>query len=190
MSAPVRPPARSARWFTDRPVAVTIGVLVALMALGAVVTAVLTVRGAQSLRDGELRLHQQDVEPLVTLGAIQRSFQGDRVRVLSYTVADPATRADLRADLEERQGELQALIGEYDGSQADEAAWSAFTEGVTACYAATERALLAMDHGAALDHGAAFRFGDEKPLAAAVMDPYAVESDAQAAAAADSSTHA
>ena len=41
------------------------------------------------------------------------SFQGDRVRVIQYDVADAATRADLRTDLDERRTELQALLDAY-----------------------------------------------------------------------------
>ena len=149
------------------------------MALVAVATAVLAVRGVQELRAGEQRLYQGNVEPLVTLGAIQRSFQGDRVRIVSYNVADAELRATLREDLTSRQDELQALLAEYDGRQADDAAWAAFTDGLTAYYAGAEKGLAAVDAG-----GPRYGFAQEKPLASAVMDPYALESDAQAAAAA------
>ena len=109
---------------------VKLGAVVGLMALVAVLTAVLAVNGVQSLRDGEAKLYQENVEPLVALGAIQRSFQGDRVRIVSYNVADAETRAALRKDLAERQATLQGLLKEYDGSQADDAAWTAFTQGI------------------------------------------------------------
>ena len=62
--------------------------------------------------------------------SIQRSFQGDRVRIVSYNVADAETRATLRTNLDERQIELQALLAEYDGHQADDAAWTAFNDGL------------------------------------------------------------
>jgi methyl-accepting chemotaxis protein len=98
-----------ANWLANRPLGVKLGAVVALMALVAVVTALLAVTGVQSLRDGEARLYQENVGPLVTLGAIQRSFQGDRVRIVSYNVADAETRASLRSDLVERQATLQDL---------------------------------------------------------------------------------
>ena len=167
-----------AAWFTNRPLAVKIGALVGLMALVAVATAVLAVRGVQDLRAGEQRLYQGNVEPLVTLGAIQRSFQGDRVRIVSYNLADAELRATLRDDLTSRQDDLQALLAEYDGHQADDAAWAAFTDGLTAYYAGAEKGLASVDAG-----GPRYGFAQEKPLASAVMDPYATESDAQAAAA-------
>src|SRR5215218_9721191 len=168
-----------ASWIADRPLAVKLGAVVALMALVAVGTAMLAMSGLQSLRDGEARLYHENVEPLVTLGAIQRSFQGDRVRIVSYNVADAETRAALRTDLTERQATLQDLLAQYDGRQADDAAWTAFTEGITAYYASADQALATIDAG-----GAKYGFNDEKPLASAVMEPYAAESDAQAAAAA------
>jgi methyl-accepting chemotaxis protein len=175
------PPGRArsrAAWFTDRPLAVKIGALVGLMALVAVATAVLAVRGVEELRAGEQRLYQGNVEPLVTLGAIQRSFQGDRVRIVSYNTANAELRATLRDDLATRQDDLQALLAEYDGKQADDAAWAAFTEGLTAYYAAADKGLDIVDAG-----GPKYGFESEKPLASGVMDPYALESDAQAAAA-------
>jgi methyl-accepting chemotaxis protein len=164
-------------WATDRPVGVKISALVVLMALVALLTGALAVHGARALRDGEVRMHQQTVEPLVTLGAIQRSFQGDRVRIMAYNTADAATRVKLRADLAKRQKELQALLAKYRGHEADPTSWSAVTTALTAYYAAADQAL------AGMDAGTAFRFGDEKPAATAVMDPYATESDAQATAA-------
>jgi methyl-accepting chemotaxis protein len=174
------PNRRSGHWVADRPLSVKLGAVVGLMALVAVLTAVLAVNGVQSLRDGEAKLYQENVEPLVALGAIQRSFQGDRVRIVSYNVADAETRVALRKDLAERQTALQGLLTEYDGSQADDAAWTAFTQGIAAYYQSADKALAAIDAGSSAYYG----FNEEKPLASAVMDPYATESDAQAAAAA------
>jgi methyl-accepting chemotaxis protein len=197
------------RWFTDRPLALKLGSVVGLMALVACVISVVAVNGVHELRGGELRLHQEVVEPLDTLGAIQRSFQGDRVRIVSYNVADAETRATLRTNLDERQTELQALLAEYDGHQADDAAWTAFNDGLVAYYAMAEDELAAIDVARDAEAAAAvpapvakkddadeeivapapvdipsYGFNEEKPLATAVMEPYAAESDAQAAAAA------
>jgi methyl-accepting chemotaxis protein len=170
---------RRSAWISDRPLAVKLGALVALMAIVGIAAGVLAVRGARSLRDGEATLYQGNVQPLVTLGAIQRSFQGDRVRIVSYNVADPATRAKLRADLAKRRQELTTLVGAYQGHEADVTAWNAFTKALTAYYASADAAMKAIDAGSATYYG----FDEEKPLATGVMDPYATESDAQAAAA-------
>src|SRR5687767_6921471 len=116
-------PRRRLRWFADRPLALKLGAALALMGFVGILAGVLAVNGAQSLRDGEARLYSENVQPLVTLGAIQRSFQGDRVRIVSYNVADAETRAMLRENLAERQDQLQALLGDYEGHQADDAAW-------------------------------------------------------------------
>jgi methyl-accepting chemotaxis protein len=167
-------------WLADRPLALKLGAVVAVMAIVGVLAGVLAVTGAHALRDGEARLYTERAQPLVTLGAIQRSFQGDRVRIVSYNVADAETRAFLRDNLAERQDELQALLAEYEGHQADDAAWTAMKDGLTAYYAAADQQLGAIDAGSAAFYG----FNEEKPLASAVMDPYATESDAQAVAAA------
>jgi methyl-accepting chemotaxis protein len=172
---------RRGAWFTDRPLGVKLAAVVATMGLVACLIAVLGIQGAQSLRDGENRLYREAVVPMGTLGAIQRSFQGDRVRVISYNVADPATRQALRADLTERQGDLRGLLAEYDGHQADDAAWTAFTTALDAYYAAADQEMAAIDAGG----DAVYGFNEEKPLASAVMEPYTAESDAQALAAAE-----
>jgi methyl-accepting chemotaxis protein len=168
-------------WLADRPIAVKLGAVVALMGVVGILIAVVGVQGAHSLRDGEQRLYTQVAQPMVTLGAIQRSFQGDRVRTISYGTADAETRATLRADLGKRQGELQTLLGEYDGKQGDDAAWTAMTTALTAYYEATGQRLDAIDAGTAGPLG----FTDEKPLSTVVMEQYALESDAQAAHAAE-----
>src|SRR4051812_19695543 len=169
------------RWFADRPIAVKLGAVVALMGAVGLLIAVLAVQGAQHLRDGEQRLYTEVVQPMDTLGALQRSFQGDRVRIIAYGISDVATRATLREDLAKRQGDLQGLVGEYDGAQADDAAWAALQEGLTGYYAATGQRLDAIDARTA----PALGFAEEKPLATAVMEPYAAESDAQAGVAAE-----
>jgi methyl-accepting chemotaxis protein len=179
-TSPRGPAAPRLAWFTDRPIAVKIGAAVALMGIVGVLIAVIAVHGAQSLRDGEQRLYTEVVQPMDTLGAIQRSFQGDRVRTISYAAADVEARTALRADLEKRQGDLQALLAGYDGTQADDAAWTAMTTALTAYYANTGQRLDGIDAGTA----SALTFKDEQALSKPVMDPYAAESEAQAAAAA------
>jgi methyl-accepting chemotaxis protein len=178
-TASVRLPARRLGWFTDRSIAVKLGAAVALMGLVGVLIAVLAVQGAHALRDGEHRLYTEVVQPMDTLGAIQRSFQGDRVRTISYSTADEEGRAALREDLAERQGDLQTLLGQYDGSEADDGAWTAMTGALSAYYAGTGERLDAIDAGTA----GPMSFAEEQPLSKAVMDQYAAESEAQAAAA-------
>jgi len=167
-------------WLVDRPIAVKLGAVVALMGVVGILIAVVAVQGAHSLRDGEQRLYTQVVEPMVDLGEIQRSYQGDRVRTISYGTADAETRASLREDLEKRQANLQALLTKYDGNQADDEAWAALTTALTAYYNSTGQRLDASDAGKAPTLG----FNDELPLSKAVMEPYATEAAAQAAAAA------
>src|SRR3954447_651994 len=180
----VRPPARRLGWFTDRSIAVKLGAAVALMGLVGVLIAVLAVQGAHALRDGEHRLYTEVVQPMDTLGAIQRSFQGDRVRTISYFSADSKARAALRQDLAKRQGDLQTLLAQYDGTQADDGAWTAMTAALTAYYAGTGQRLDAIDAGTA----GPMSFAEEQPLSKAVMDRYAAESEAQAAAAEEQAT--
>src|SRR3954452_24935038 len=136
-----RPTAGRMGWFANRSIAVKLGAVVALMGVVGLLIAGLAVRGADDLRDGEQRLYTQVVQPMGTLGAVQRSFQGDRVRIISYGISDLATRATLREDLTKRQGDLQVLVAEYDGGQADDAAWTALKDGLTAYYAATGQRL-------------------------------------------------
>jgi methyl-accepting chemotaxis protein len=171
---------RRARWFVDRSLAVKLAAVVATMALVAVAISVIAVRGAQELRDGENRLYREMVQPMDTLGAIQRSFQGDRVRIIAYSVSDAETRATLRTELTARRETLQDLVADYTGREADAASWAAFTEALTVYYATADQQLAGMDAGS-ID---AYDFNEEKPLAKAIMDPYAAESDAQAEAAA------
>src|SRR3954462_14697152 len=81
---PMSTAARRSRagWFADRPIAVKLGAVVGLMAVVGILLAVVAVRGVHSLRDGEQRLYTEVAQPMVTLGAIQRSYQGDRVRIV------------------------------------------------------------------------------------------------------------
>ena len=141
--------------------------------------------------------------PRRALGAIQRSFQGDRARVIQYNVADAETRAP-RTNLAERQTDLQALLAEYsrpgrrttppgrrsrpssrvlrhgrDGSSSPsadvEATWSRLGAGLPERRSADgDRRPRSSSHG----------FNRRSP-SRAVMEPYAAERVQAAAAAAE-----
>ena len=101
-------------WFTDRPVGLqgrarALGTL-ALVAVG--MTGLAADRIAQ-LRDAEHVLYTDTVLPLTELSEIQRSFQGDRARVIQYGIADVATRQELRTDLAERRKDITDQIDAY-----------------------------------------------------------------------------
>jgi methyl-accepting chemotaxis protein len=59
------------------------------------------------LRDAEQVLYSDTVLPLTQLSEIQRSFQGDRARVIQHGFADAETRATLRDELRQRRLEIQ-----------------------------------------------------------------------------------
>src|SRR6478736_3431626 len=87
------------RLWADRPVLVKILTAVLVMvAMTAVATGSL-----RTLRADAAEMYSGNFTPLQQLTEIQRSYQGDRARVIQYGIADAETRATLVQELAERQ---------------------------------------------------------------------------------------
>jgi methyl-accepting chemotaxis protein len=97
----------STGWFLDRSIGVKVGSSLATLAVVAVGVTGLAADRIGQLRDAENVLYTDTVLPLAELSEIQRSFQGDRARVIQYGFADAETRATLRDELRQRRLEIQ-----------------------------------------------------------------------------------
>lgn len=164
------------RWFVDRPIAVKLAVVMGVMAMVAVITAAVSLTGTNALAVSAQAMQRDRAQPLVTLGAIENSFQSDRVRVLTPQAPDEVTAARVRQELIERQDTLGQLLAAYEGREADAPAWDQVVEAFGAYY---DNARNQLDAGR-LTRSA---FSEERRLAAAVLGPLSVENDAQARAA-------
>ncbi|MCW2675482.1 MAG: putative methyl-accepting chemotaxis protein, partial [Modestobacter sp.] len=150
-------PARAGRglgWLADRPVAAKIGVTVGLLGLVSVgLTGLAHVRITDLSAEREA-LYTDSVQPLTQLAGIQRSFQEDRARYISYTVVDAASRQSLLQELAGRQNTLQSQLRAYEPLATSPADFSALTTDLDAWYAvATQQLVPAAD--AASDAAAA-----------------------------------
>ncbi|MEN1977019.1 methyl-accepting chemotaxis protein, partial [Cellulomonas olei] len=167
------------RLWADRPVLVKIMTAVAVMAaMTAVVTAV-AVGSLRTVRADAAEMYAGNVVPLQQLTEIQRSYQGDRARVIQYGIADDETRATLLQELTERQQDLDAQLDEYRAGAVDGAQVDAIVAALDAYYAAAQDTLFPLaDEGD--DAGFAAYFDETiRPLTTAVMDALQVETAAQ-----------
>src|SRR6478736_937332 len=129
------------RLWADRPVLVKILTAVLVMvAMTAVVTAV-AIGSLRTLRADAAEMYSGNVTPLQQLTEIQRSYQGDRARVIQYGIADAETRATLAEELTTRQQDLDAQVAEYRAGAVDDAQVDAVVAALDAYYAAVEGTL-------------------------------------------------
>jgi methyl-accepting chemotaxis protein len=172
-------------WFTDLPVGVKVATSLGTLAVVAAgVTGVAADRIAQ-LRDAEQVLYTDTVLPLTELSEIQRSFQGDRARVIQYAIADVATRQELRTELAERRGDIQDQIDAYRPRAVDAEAFAEFEAQLDTYYAMAEQQLFPYaDAGDLLAYGAVFQ-EQIRPQTTAVVEPLQAESVAQSDLAAE-----
>jgi len=167
------------RWFLDRPVAVKVGAALGLLAVVAVGLTGVAAEKIGQLRDAEQVLYSDTVLPLTELSEIQRSFQGDRARVIQYGFADADTRATLRDELAERRKEIQALLDHYRPGAVDPKAFGTFEEQLAAYYGLVESQLFPLaDAGRQQAFGAMFQ-DQVRPATTAVVEPLQVENVAQ-----------
>ncbi|SDY46931.1 methyl-accepting chemotaxis protein [Modestobacter sp. DSM 44400] len=180
--APVRA-GRGLGWIADRSVAVKIGITVGLLGLVSVgLTGLATARiGAMS--DQQQALYSQSVEPLTQLSDLQRSFQGDRARYITYPLVDDAGRAELRTELAKRQDTLQQQLAAYEPLATSPDEFAALTEQLDSWYAvATQQLVPAADAAraasAAADTSAASTGRGSQAAAAAAAEEAAQASSA------------
>ena len=166
-------------WFTDRPVGLKVGTALGTLAVVAIGMTGLAADRIAQLRDAEHVLYTDTVLPLTELSEIQRSFQGDRARVVQYGIADAATRAELRDDLAERRKDIQAQVDAYRPQAVDTAAFAEFEQQLAAYYSMAEQQLFPW-----ADAGDRTRFATVfqeqiRPQTTAVVEPLQVENVAQ-----------
>jgi methyl-accepting chemotaxis protein len=182
-SAPL--PSRATAWFLDRPVGVKVGSALGTLAVVAVgITGVAADRIAH-LRDAEQVLYTDTVLPLTELSEIQRSFQGDRARVIQYAIADVATRQELRTELAERRVDIQEQIDAYRPKAVDDASFAEFEEQLATYYELAEQGLFPYaDAGDLLTYGVVFQ-EQVRPQTTALVEPLQAENVAQSELAAE-----
>ncbi len=166
-------------WFTDRPVGLKVGTALGTLALVAVGMTGLAADRIAQLRDAEHVLYTDTVLPLTELSEIQRSFQGDRARVIQYGIADVATRQELRTDLAERRKDITDQIDAYRPKAVDTASFAEFEKQLAASYALAAQTLFPLaDAGDAAAFSTVFQ-EQVRPQTTALVEPLQAENVAQ-----------
>jgi methyl-accepting chemotaxis protein len=163
----------------DRPVGVKVGAsLGTLGVVAAGLTGLAADRIAQ-LRDAEHVLYTETVLSLTELSEIQRSFQGDRARVIQYGIADEATREELRDERAERRVDIQAQIDRYRPKAVDPASFGEFETQLDAYYSLVETNLFPWaDMGNQVNFATVFQ-NEVRPQTTALVEPLQAENVAQ-----------
>jgi len=139
----------------DLPIAVKIGATVGLLGIVSVGLTGLATSRMAGLADQQQALYTGDVQPLVLLSDIQRSFQGDRARYIAYPEADSTTQQALLTELAERQDELQTQLSTYEPLATSPAGFADLTDELDAWYQlATGQVVPAGNTAAAADAAA------------------------------------
>src|SRR3954447_13252987 len=126
MTTTIPPGRRRVSWFADRPVGVKIGAALALLAVVAVGLTVLAVQRIGVLSSAQEDLYQHHVVTFEDLANLQRAYQGDRARNITLTVADEATRAQLKQELAQRRTDINAKLDAYAATTEDPETFATF----------------------------------------------------------------
>ncbi len=166
-------------WFTDRPVGLKVGTALGTLAVVAVGMTGLAADRIAQLRDAEQVLYSDTVLPLTELSEIQRSFQGDRARVIQYGIADAATREELRADLTERRVEITEQIEAYRPKAVDVESFAEFEKQLAAYYALAEGTLFPLADAGNIPAFSGVFQDQVRPQTTALVEPLQLENVAQ-----------
>jgi len=181
---PIDPAGLPRRPWADRPVRTKILLTVSVMAAATLLVGVVAMNAVSTLKTTGNEMYNGRVVSLQQLTEIQRSFQGDRARVIQYGIADAETRATLATELVQRQADLTTQLDAYSPSATDPAGLQAITTALAAYYStATDKLMPLADSGDRAAFGAYFQT-TIRPLTTAVMDAIQAETVAQGTAAA------
>jgi methyl-accepting chemotaxis protein len=106
-------PARWTRWFTDRPLGLKIGAVLALLVVVVAGTNVLSISRMREMNAVQEQIYTENLQPLNSLAAMQRAVAAYRSRVLQYPVYSVAERPEILAQAEEKLADLKAASAEY-----------------------------------------------------------------------------
>ncbi|WP_460683120.1 MCP four helix bundle domain-containing protein, partial [Modestobacter lapidis] len=107
-------PRQRAGWFTDRPIGVKIGAVIALLAVVVLGTNLLAVTRITELRAGQETIYTENLQSQTALAEVQRANAAHRARTLEYAVSSPERRAELVEQMEEKNADLQAGYEAYE----------------------------------------------------------------------------
>jgi methyl-accepting chemotaxis protein len=119
---------RRFRWFTDRPIGVKIGAILALLAAVVLGTNVLAVTRIDDMRASQEAIYTENLQPLNSLSDVQRAHAAYRARTLEYAVSDATRRATIVEEMKEKSADLTAAYEAYRPFIVDEAAMASFVE--------------------------------------------------------------
>ncbi|MQA36232.1 MCP four helix bundle domain-containing protein, partial [Modestobacter roseus] len=125
MTAAATPPRRLA-WFTDRPIGVKIGAVIALLIVVIAATSVLSISRMRDMRSVQEEIYTENLKPLNSLAAVQRAVAAYRSRVLQYPVYSVADRPEILSEAQEKLADLQAASDEYSPYVVDQEAVDTF----------------------------------------------------------------
>ncbi|MBO1751284.1 methyl-accepting chemotaxis protein [Actinotalea sp. BY-33] len=166
-------------WWADRAVRTKILTSVAAMAVATVVVGAVSVASVSQLAASTEDLYVDDVVPMQQLTEIQRSYQGDRARVIQYAIADDATRAELVSELVEREADLDAQIETYRAGEAVPGGVDAIVAALDAYYAAAYDDLFPFADAGEDEAFASYFNATIRPLTTGVVEAIQVETVAQ-----------
>ncbi|RBY92211.1 methyl-accepting chemotaxis protein [Blastococcus sp. TBT05-19] len=167
-------------WFSDRPLGVRIGAVVALLLVVLGGANALAISRMSEMSADQERIYDENLKPLNSLSAVQRATAAHRARVLEYAVSDPARRVELVGEMEEKQADVDAALAEYEPFIIDQAAIDKY-QGAREQFLATNAAQLfpAADAGNLAAYAKTYR-EVSSPLLTDIADALEEEGIAQA----------
>src|SRR3954464_10027994 len=168
----IPPGRRPGRWFADRPIGFKIGTALALLAVVAVGLTVLAVQRINALSAEQEHLYQNNVVAFEDLANLQRAYQGDRARYISFAVVDDAQRVQLHQELAERRADIEAKLDAYAATTEDPANFGTLQEALTAYYQVADQQLVPAVDAGDREAAAALVTGSLQSATDAVMDDF------------------
>ena len=121
-------PTRRLGWFTDRPLGVKIGAVLALLVVVVAGTNVLSISRMRDMNSVQEEIYTENLKPLNSLAAMQRAVAAYRSRVLQYPVYSVADRPTISEEAQEKLADLQAASDAYEPYVVDQAAAATFEQ--------------------------------------------------------------
>jgi methyl-accepting chemotaxis protein len=175
---------RPGGWFASRPVGAKIGASVGLLAVVVLGTNAMAVQRIEALRDHQETIYAENLLPLNALAEVQRAHAAYRVRTLEYAVSDDERRAELVTQMEEKTGDLEAGLADYEPFTVDQEAMDTFAATRAEYVELVESRLLPAADRGDVEAFAAVQSEQLQPLLQIIADEIEAEGVAQSSQAA------
>ncbi|WP_435298404.1 methyl-accepting chemotaxis protein [Timonella sp. A28] len=172
------PPKIHKSW-TDQPIFIKIATGAIAMLVAAFIALGIAFKALDDSHHRVDELFTSSVQPIEMLAALQRTYQGDRARVIQYTFSPEDLRSTLQSELREREAERAASLNAYEPHKTSQENFDAILVAFDDYYAVAYNDFFPLVDSGDIPAATEVFENEIRPATTAVMEAITAESNAK-----------